>query len=158
MNAPRPCGECTLCCRLIGIDKCDDGGPTTFPFEKPADTNCKHCRPGHGCEIFGTELLPRLCKTYSCLWKDPQVLPEGWRPDKVNAVCHAEGSIHGRFVIRVIVDRYKPVGESFSRWVDVCVADGMVFVIQSGDRIAVVSDSAELSKAIENTVKRSTTT
>ena len=70
-TTPRPCGECTLCCRLIGIDKCDDGGSSDFPFDKPADTNCKHCRPGHGCEIFGTELLPRLCKTYSWHGLDP---------------------------------------------------------------------------------------
>jgi hypothetical protein len=147
----RPCGECTLCCRLIGIDKCDEG-TSYFPFDKPADVTCKHCRTGQGCEIFQTEQLPGLCKTYSCLWKDPQFLPEGWRPDKMNAICHMEGYVLGRVVIRVIVARHEPVSESLSGWVDKCVAGGIAFVIQSGDRIAVISDSPDLSKAIENTL------
>jgi uncharacterized protein len=149
----RPCGECTLCCRLIGIDKCDVGDGE-FPFDKPADTNCKHCLPCRGCEIFGTPRLPRLCKAYSCLWKDPSVLPEIWRPDKVNAICSVEGFIAGRTVIRVITDRHAPVSPPFSHWVDSCVAMGVAFVIQSGDRIAVISESPELSKTIEDALRK----
>jgi hypothetical protein len=31
------------------------------------------------------------------------------------------GSIHGRVVFRVIVDRHEPISELVSHWVDVCV-------------------------------------
>jgi hypothetical protein len=150
----RPCGECTMCCRLIGIDKCNDGGDGDFPFDKPADVNCKHCRRGSGCEIFGTASLPRLCKVYSCLWKDPRFLPESWRPDRVNAICSAEGYFHERQVIRVITDKHEAISPQFSRWVDLCVSAGVAFVVQSGDRIKVISNSPELSQRISDTLRR----
>lgn len=149
----RPCGECTLCCRLIGIDKCNEGGDADFPFDKPADTNCKHCVAGRGCQIFSTPGLPKLCHTYSCLWKDSRFLPEAWRPDRVNAICSVEGYIQKRLVIRVIVDRRAPLNQQFSSWVDFCVADGFVFVLQSGESTAVISQTPEVSRAVENALR-----
>jgi hypothetical protein len=139
----RPCGECTLCCRLIGINECNEGRETDFPFYKPADTNCKHCLPGRGCEIVGTAHFPSLCKGYSCLWKDPRFLPEAYRPDKIGAICSVEGGdravLAGKIVIRAIVDRNVGVSPLFSRWVDSCVAMGVAFVVQSGERVAMIA-------------------
>ena len=44
----RPCGECSLCCKLLSIHQREEGGRADFPFDKPAGTWCKHCNPGHG--------------------------------------------------------------------------------------------------------------
>jgi uncharacterized protein len=146
MEAVRPCGECTLCCKLIGICKRDDGSFADFPFDKPAGTSCKHCHPGHGCEIFGTAQFPNVCKTYLCLWKTLHSLPESFRPDKVNAICHWD-QIMGHTVVRVIVEKDKPVSEIFSYWVDRCVDElGITFLLQCEDRIfRVLSKSPELA-------------
>lgn len=141
----RPCGECSLCCRLLRINKGDSGD---FPFDKPPDADCKHLRPGHGCEIFG-ERLPTLCKNYFCLWKDPRMLPEGFRPDKINAICHCDPPINGHLVIRVVSDLDGPARPSdFQHWVNRLLNRGVVFVFERGGRARVVSQSEELWKAV----------
>jgi hypothetical protein len=151
--ADRPCGECTSCCRILRIRKRNDGGHDDFPFDKPAGVTCQHCREGRGCEIFTTADLPNLCKMYSCLWKDSRYLPAAWRPDKVNAVCSVEGYILGRLVIRVTVDSRVPVIEDFSRWVDWAVARGVAFAVQTEGGGSVISNSPELSKAIDDVLR-----
>lgn len=149
----RPCGECTLCCKLIGIKKCDDGSFADFPFDKPAGTFCKHCHTGSGCAIFGAAQFPNVCRTYLCLWKAPDFLPDSFRPDKVNAICHFD-QIKGQDVVRVIIDRSKPVSAVFSHWVDMCVQElGATFLIQCEGRIScVLSKFPELKKDIEETL------
>src|SRR6516165_9574581 len=38
MTNERECGKCSLCCKLLPIRE----------LNKPIDTWCPHCRPGHG--------------------------------------------------------------------------------------------------------------
>src|SRR6516162_2640123 len=53
----RACGTCSLCCKLLGITALD----------KPADTWCKHCKPGqNGCQIYADR--PSACRTFDCGW------------------------------------------------------------------------------------------
>lgn len=54
----RPCGSCTMCCKLIGV------GP---PLNKPMNRWCKHCIIGKGCKIYDTR--PEECKDFYCGWK-----------------------------------------------------------------------------------------
>jgi hypothetical protein len=54
----RQCRACSLCCRAYEIKE---------PLWKPANTWCKHCRPGKGgCMIY--EDRPTGCKEFKCNW------------------------------------------------------------------------------------------
>src|ERR1700733_13892827 len=91
--ATRPCGECSLCCKLLPITKKEGAGDPDFPFDKPAGTWCRHCAPGHGgCKIWDTA-LPNLCRTYQCLWKVNPAMPDEWRPDKIRAIFDVQSRI-----------------------------------------------------------------
>ena len=54
----RPCGSCTMCCKLIGIGE---------PVNSPSGSWCKECEIGSGCKIY--ESRPEECRTFYCGWK-----------------------------------------------------------------------------------------
>jgi len=60
----RECGNCCLCCKLVGLDS-----------GKPAFTWCEYCRPKKlkACSIY--EKRPGECRKFTCLWLSG-VLPE----------------------------------------------------------------------------------
>jgi len=58
LRKERPCGDCTMCCKLIGV------GP---PLDKPMNRWCEHCDIGKGCKIYSDR--PEECKTFYCGWK-----------------------------------------------------------------------------------------
>ena len=75
----RCCGECSLCCKLLGIEE----------LAKPLDTWCANCRPGQGgCGIY--ESRPDACRSYSCLWLLDDGLGEAWRPDRTGFVLYLD--------------------------------------------------------------------
>lgn len=51
---PRECGECTLCCTLLGIRQ----------LNKPPYQTCEHCKDG--CSIHS--IRPAECRDYDCAW------------------------------------------------------------------------------------------
>lgn len=59
----RECGECTLCCKLLGVDE----------LRKPVNKWCPHCDVGKGCLIY--EDRPQSCRDFMCLWKFKKSLP-----------------------------------------------------------------------------------
>lgn len=73
----RPCGSCSLCCKLVPVDD-----PTTIG-EKPAGEWCSHCtKPG--CAIYATR--PEPCAAWSCTWVLDPVLSKV--PDLEPRKCH----------------------------------------------------------------------
>ena len=70
----RPCGGCTMCCKLPGVAE----------LEKPAATWCPHCKVGQGCKIYAAR--PPSCRTFQCLWTRAEHLPEGMRPDRCGVI------------------------------------------------------------------------
>jgi hypothetical protein len=66
----RSCGECTVCCTAMAIDKPD--------IQKQAGATCRHCTGG--CAIYETR--PRLCREYHCGWRQLPILGDDWRPDR----------------------------------------------------------------------------
>jgi hypothetical protein len=54
LNPPRPCGECTLCCEVIGV----------VELRKPYYAPCEHCTAG--CSIYDSR--PRSCRHFQCMW------------------------------------------------------------------------------------------
>ena len=73
-DAPRSCGSCTLCCKLIDVPA----------VEKPMGQWCRHCKPGSGCTIHDTR--PDQCRTYDCLWRAGTFLGPEWKPDRARFV------------------------------------------------------------------------
>lgn len=64
----RECGSCSLCCKLLYVPE----------LNKPIDTWCPNCRPGHrGCTVYSSR--PSHCERFTCLWLDGRV-DEHWFP------------------------------------------------------------------------------
>lgn len=86
MIGERRCGKCSLCCKLLQVDL-DDG-------DKPANTWCRHAKPGAGCSIYPQR--PRVCVGYRCGWLKGS-LPDYWEPIKcrmtTNETNNPEGTI-----------------------------------------------------------------
>ncbi len=71
----RSCGECSLCCKLLGISELD----------KPAGKWCPHCRPGsQRCLVY--EARPRTCRTYACGWLVNPKFDDAWYPARCKIV------------------------------------------------------------------------
>ncbi|MGL6043519.1 MAG: YkgJ family cysteine cluster protein [Sandaracinobacteroides sp.] len=68
----RTCGTCTACCVFLQIES---GG-----IEKPAGVACRHLTECSGCAIYADR--PQVCRSYNCLWRSVDALPEDWRPDR----------------------------------------------------------------------------
>lgn len=66
----RVCGECSVCCTAMAIDKPD--------IQKQAGATCRHCK--NGCAIYDTR--PQLCRDYHCGWRQLPILDDDWRPDR----------------------------------------------------------------------------
>jgi len=89
----RGCGDCTLCCTVLGVRTAD--------FEKPKYEKCPHeCG---SCSIHATR--PDPCATFECVWLHSQdmskTMPRHLRPDK----CH-------------VVIAPSPLANFFNAWVD----------------------------------------
>jgi len=74
------CGECKLCCKLLGIEE----------ISKPIDTWCPMvCATG--CKVY--DIKPPSCSDYQCLWLESQgsdmPFPLEMRPDKSGVIIDA---------------------------------------------------------------------
>ena len=88
----RQCGECTLCCTVMAIDKLD--------IQKQAGVTCRHCRGG--CAIYETR--PRLCRDFHCGWRQLPILDESWRPDRSGVFVEIEVIDDETILSLVLVD------------------------------------------------------
>jgi hypothetical protein len=74
------CGECSLCCKLLGVEVLD----------KPPHVWCQFCTPGRGCQIHEEAAYPADCASYVCLWRqcrDEGVpIADALRPDRCNVI------------------------------------------------------------------------
>lgn len=71
----RRCGECTLCCRVMGVE---DYEPEP---KKPGDLCPDVC--SRGCRRYATR--PESCRVFACLWVQGG-LAKWMRPDKIGIV------------------------------------------------------------------------
>lgn len=76
-RAPRPCGECSLCCKLMAIDE----------LKKPANRWCAHVAIGKGCRIYDER--PAACRSYQCVWTMMRGFDDAWRPDRAKFMMDA---------------------------------------------------------------------
>jgi hypothetical protein len=76
----RACGACSLCCKLLPINKPE--------LKKPADKWCQHCRPGKGgCAIYDER--PPVCREFACGWLVNSSYADEWYPLRSKIVVHA---------------------------------------------------------------------
>jgi len=91
----RQCGNCTLCCRLLGVD-----APPVM--SKPPNTNCQHCTPGRGCGIY--DHRPTQCRTYHCLWLIDPTFDDAFYPAKSHFVISIVDDGRGGDGVAAIVE------------------------------------------------------
>ena len=72
----RECGECSMCCKLLGVEE----------LEKPKNKWCSHCKISEGCAIY--ESRPPSCRNFKCLWIINDKMPEELRPDRAKVVFY----------------------------------------------------------------------
>ncbi len=75
----RGCGDCTVCCTAMAIDKPE--------IQKDAGVACRHCTQT-GCAIYDTR--PQLCRDYHCGWRQLPMLDDSWRPDRSGVFVELE--------------------------------------------------------------------
>jgi hypothetical protein len=75
----RTCGDCTVCCTVMAIDKPE--------IQKEAGVTCRYCVAG-GCAIY--DARPGLCRDYHCGWRQLSVLDDSWRPDRSGVFVELE--------------------------------------------------------------------
>jgi len=82
----RQCGDCSLCCKVLGIPELD----------KPKDHWCPNFAAGAGCSIYTDR--PPSCRNFACRWlTDPAMGPE-WKPSICKMVVDSRPSL---FVVHV---------------------------------------------------------
>jgi len=82
----RQCGDCSLCCKLLGIPELD----------KPKDVWCHNFAAGTGCRIYADR--PPSCHNFVCRWlSDPMMGPD-WKPSVCKMVVDSKPSL---FVVHV---------------------------------------------------------
>lgn len=75
-RSKRTCGECTLCCKVLGVQEID----------KPRNQWCPLvAKDHHSCTIHSSSSYPVACKNFTCLWLEREELPDYLRPDKIHA-------------------------------------------------------------------------
>ena len=83
-EAPRECGSCRLCCKLLSIGE-EQGGK--YREDKPAGVWCKHAGPD-GCRIYDSE-RPSDCTEFECAWLQGALKPAD-RPDRTKILASFE--------------------------------------------------------------------
>lgn len=137
----KSCGECGLCCKLLGIAEID----------KPAGRWCGHFRRGAGCGVYTTR--PAACAGFECLWLDSEKLDDAWRPDRAKFVLYTEQD--GRR-LNVVVDPGAPTAwrrePYYSRLKAMSqrALDGHELLVSIGDRRIVVFPHEDVDLGIVN--------
>ena len=113
--AGRKCGECTVCCTAMAIDKPE--------IQKEAGVTCRHCRGG--CTI--QDHWPSLCRDYFCGWRRLKIMDDNWRPDRSGVLAEVEqegGNISVNLVL--VANPLKTIRQPwFIDFVTYCVRNGV---------------------------------
>lgn len=75
----RSCGDCTVCCTWLAIDKPE--------IQKESGVTCHHCT-AKGCGIYETRYP--ICRDYYCGWRGMDIFDESWRPDRSGVFPYVE--------------------------------------------------------------------
>jgi len=82
----RQCGDCSLCCKLLGIPE----------LEKPKDVWCPNFLAGTGCRIYVDR--PPSCRSFVCRWLSDTSMGPEWKPSTCKMVVDSKPNL---FVVHV---------------------------------------------------------
>lgn len=93
VEAPRTCGDCRLCCKVMAIGE----------LQKPRNIWCHFCnlKAGPGCSIY--DARPEECREYECAWL-LGAFPESFKPNKVHFAAAA--TLNGKDLVLYIDPGY----------------------------------------------------
>lgn len=122
----KSCGDCGLCCKLMGVDA----------IAKAPLTWCRQFKRGCGCLIYETR--PQACADFLCYWLHVPNLDETWRPDRAGFVMHLSD---GGRKLQIEVDpatpnawRAEPYRSTFLAWAERGEARALELVVYVGRR------------------------
>lgn len=145
----RQCGDCVACCKILEISQPE--------LTKAADVLCSHCKDG-GCGIY--ENRPMVCRTWYCLWRRIDAMPDEARPDRANVVASIDRHDPPRspfeklyVVIRATKDATDFEGSVASQIIDMFVRDGSlpVWLSFGGNKILVHPSKPVVEAIVNNT-------
>ena len=85
-DAQRQCGDCSLCCKVLGIPE----------LNKPKDEWCPNFAAGIGCRIYADR--PPSCHNFACRWLNDATMGPEWKPSLCKMVIDSKP---GLFVVHV---------------------------------------------------------
>jgi len=134
-----PCGECTLCCKLLYIPETDS----------ERGEYCRECIPGVRCKIYLSR--PMKCNIFQCCWLQMDNVHLDLRPDKCNVIFEKIndtlilGTSDGNYILPLIKGQI----ESFRK-------SGISVMLQKFNPhewtcyLSVGADKEEIKKALED--------
>jgi hypothetical protein len=154
----RPCGSCSLCCKLMSIGR---GAESDAGFYKPGGVWCHHCKPGKGgCMIYADR--PTECRKFMCFHAmGMPALPT--RPDKLRVLfagtnesgtinCFVDPGYSDRLEhpeVKAFIRHATEKGLSVKIW-DNPGDTGMRRMVIRGDRVLETIPEAERAEFIRN--------
>ena len=143
MSSPAPaymreCGDCTLCCKIMGIREID----------KSPGIWCGHCRPARGCAIY--ESRPQECRKFVCGYLHSPELDERWKPSSCKFLLMDDsGDTH------IVVDparpdawKKEPYYSCFKGWSQQGLDGGAKVIVAIGNRAIVILPDRDVDLGI----------
>ena len=135
---PRECGDCTMCCKIMGI----------IELDKPPGIWCGHCKPARGCAIY--ESRPRECRTFVCGWLHSPDLDERWKPSVCKfLLMDSDGDT------QIVVDparpdawKKEPYYSCFKAWAQRGLDEGAKVIVAIGKRAIVILPDRDVDLGI----------
>ncbi len=136
----RECGECTLCCKVMGIDA----------IQKPAGQWCAHCKPSGGCAIY--QRRPQECREFMCGYLLMPQVDERWKPSVCKFVlANDENNTHMKIVVdpaRPDAWKKEPYYSCFKGWAQSGPEEGVKIMVVIGKRAIVVLPDRDVDLGI----------
>jgi len=136
--SPRECGDCTLCCKVMGI----------IALDKPPGLWCSHCKPARGCAIYDTR--PQECRTFVCGYLHSPGLDERWKPSVCKFVLMDENGDTQIAVDPARPDAWKkePYYSCFKAWAQASLDEGTKVFVAIGNRAIVILPDRDVDLGI----------
>jgi hypothetical protein len=131
----RPCGSCSLCCKVIGI----------AALNKPPGQWCPHFSRGVGCSIYAD--APSECRRFQCFWSLETLKADEWKPDRCKLVVWTNDP--NRIIVDVDADypnawRREPHYGQIRGWSDRRRANPVEVLVRVRGRMLVVFPETEI--------------
>ena len=141
-SQPKPCGGCTVCCKVLGIGEAG----------KEPGILCSLALPRGGCGVHTRR--PQNCADYQCLWTWAEPLDASWRPDVAGFLLNQRPD---PAELEVVVDpdrpdawRLEPYHSQIRQWADPRNGSITRVLVRTRGQVKVVFPDAEIDLGLPN--------